>query len=189
MKIKKDIAVAFLVALGLTKAVEYDGEKLLMRTKQIPSKVEQNEVPPGFEEVYKQLVAAAGDIELEFEALTQCPNGEIVSIPVISEAAAKKKLKASVFEKKPKRKIRKRRMVLDSFGSVEGSFSQRVNAVMSDEWKSEADIVNESKLPVKRVRGRLYHAVDIGVFEHRRLFQYRIAPKKENQETKETQCE
>jgi hypothetical protein len=65
MKIDKSKAVQFLVALGFAKAPEWPNEKLIERLDKIPSKVEDSEVPEGFEELYGKLLNLSTDDKIE----------------------------------------------------------------------------------------------------------------------------
>jgi hypothetical protein len=64
MKIKKIDGVGLLEALGFAKAGTWNDEKLGSRLAQIPEKISSEDVPPGFEGVYGDLVEADGAVEL-----------------------------------------------------------------------------------------------------------------------------
>lgn len=64
----------------------------------------------------------------------------------------------------------------DQFGSKKGSLANIVNDCITDAWKSEADILKETKLGTVQVRDRLYAAENAGQFEKRKLIEYRIKP-------------
>jgi len=64
MQIKRATAVALLVALGFTKADGWDDAKLKDRIGQVPQKVGEDEVPDDHKELYGQLKAAKGDVEI-----------------------------------------------------------------------------------------------------------------------------
>ena len=76
--------------------------------------------------------------------------------------------------KVPKAPVKK--VERDSFGCQLGTFSAKVNAIVSKEWQDEADIVKATGLTKDQARGRLYYAAEEGIFEYRRLIQYRLAP-------------
>lgn len=61
----------------------------------------------------------------------------------------------------------------DDLGCREGSISQKVNAAVNNEWKDEKTIAADAQLDLEKVRGRLYYAAENGIFEYRRLIQYR----------------
>lgn len=65
MKIQRATAVAFLVALGFSKAGQWDDEKIKAKLEAAPTKVDAGDVPDGHEEFYRALVKAEGVVELE----------------------------------------------------------------------------------------------------------------------------
>ena len=68
MKMKIETAVAFLVALGFSKAGTWSKEKLAKRLSMIPDKVAAEDVPEAHKGTYNGLIEAEGKVELEGDA-------------------------------------------------------------------------------------------------------------------------
>lgn len=66
MKVTKDRAIAFLLALGFSKAVDWEDDKILERFGKIPTKIDEDEVPEGFEKLYSEIANSPKDEAIEF---------------------------------------------------------------------------------------------------------------------------
>lgn len=90
--------------------------------------------------------------------------------------------KTSAKSKAPKDKARSRAtkegIPVDDFGSRQGSVNAKVNKAVTEQWQTEEEIAKLIGLTPKKARRRLYSATRKGLFEHRKLLQYRLLPKK-----------
>jgi hypothetical protein len=229
MKLKREIAVAFLVSLGFAAAGGWDVAKITDRLVKVPDKVKDDDVADEHKELYAELVEAEGVVEIiegvsktaprtatgevdlneldkkglmtvieeeGFEIPGAKKMGSLELIKRITKlrsnkpaAAPAKSSKALVTEKpaakakeikepKPAKEPKpvKAKIPRDKFGCAEGSISAAVNATLTKEWKDEVAIIEEAGVSKDQARGRLYYGAESGVFEYRRLLQYRIAP-------------
>ena len=115
MKIKKETAVAMLVALGFPKAGEWPNDKLANRMGQLPSKFGADEIPDEFDTLFDELQASDPDQPIELtsdtgKALSNAKakkttkpvvesSGELFKPEVVEKPKAKAKKKAAA--KKP----------------------------------------------------------------------------------------
>lgn len=205
MKVKQSIAVALLVSLGFSKAGEWEVEKVEARINQVPDKVKRTAVPEEHQALYDELVANKGSVKIgDAEEAARPAKADKKSkrdhLPPLEPEAKpeKKKVKAPEAEapaepakekksKKPSKadKIAKaakaattpsKKVERDAFGCAKGTISAKVNAVLTDEWQSEAEIAKAAKLDLDQARGRLYYAAEEEIIEYRRLIQYRLKP-------------
>lgn len=90
--------------------------------------------------------------------------------------------KPAAKSKAPKDKARshatKEGIPVDDFGSRQGSVNAKVNKAVTEQWQTEEEIAKLIGLTPKKARRRLYSATRKGLFEHRKLLQYRLLPKK-----------
>jgi len=99
MKVSKANGVKFLQALNFERAPEWPDEKLVERLSQVPEKVAEADVPKGFEDLYKNLCKAEGDITLEGGSDKAKANGKAEAKDVKSKPAAKSAAKPAKAEK------------------------------------------------------------------------------------------
>lgn len=190
MKIKKSEVVAFAVALGFAKAADWNEEKMKTWLGKVPDKVEEKDVPEGHEELYKNLLAAGGKVELEDDTAEENGNGDDNGdAPAASgpPKSKKKKSKGKPLAVAAKAKAKSKpapapakKVDRDAFGCKVGSFSARVNGVMDTDWQTDEEIASKAKLDLVKTRDRLYFATEQGLFERRRLIQYRLVKKAKN---------
>jgi hypothetical protein len=194
MNINKTQLVALLVALGFTKAPDWDDKKLLDRASQLPVKVPEDDIPKEFKKLYGSIADCPKDEELTFEGGARTLKAAKGEAPAKSkskkkkaaaeddapeeetEAPAKsKKKKAASTEAAPKKTH-----PVDEYGCRVGSISAKVNAVITDEWQSEEEVADAAKVTLDQARGRLYYAAtgDGKVLEKRRRTEYRLIPAK-----------
>lgn len=64
----------------------------------------------------------------------------------------------------------------DVFGCAKGTISHKVNAVLSEEWQTEAEIAKAANVSLDQARGRLYYGAEEKIMEYRKLIQYRLVP-------------
>ena len=203
MKVRKDEMVAFLVALGFERAPEWDDKKLSSRAAQVPEKVEPDQVPKGFENLYERLVKGIAEgIEISDEIdVSQLDKTALRSLIEerglkISKRATSTEmrtlleasLQAEKDEKVAKEKTEKAEKVAkekaektpkaprDTFGCRIGTVSAMVNQVIGKDWKSEGEIVEEAGVTLDQARGRLYFAAERGLIEYRKRIEYRLLP-------------
>ena len=202
MTIDKTQAVAFLVALGFAKAPEWDDDKLKERLDKVPTKVEEEEVPEGFEDLYKALVDSDADEPIEF-GKAKGKKSKKTAVKKEPKPAAKKadapakddtppmQTKKTAVKKEPKPAAKKadapakakkestpaKTVERDAFGSKVGTISAKINAVLGEEWDDEANLASEAGITLDQARGRLYYAQQEGLIECRRLVQYRLVKK------------
>lgn len=191
--VDKAKAVAFLVALGFAKAPEWDDAKLKQRLDQVPSKVDEEDVPDGFESFYTSLVDSEADDPIEFGKPKKDKKGKAKAAkpaPAPAPAPAKKgKAKAAKKAEPPtpppakEKKAAKpapapaKTVERDAFGQRVGTISATINALLEPDWVDEQDIVKAAGVTLEQARGRLYYAEQEGVIECRRLVQYRLTSK------------
>ena len=173
MTIDKTQAVAFLVALGFAKAPEWDDDKLKERLDKVPTKVEEEEVPEGFEDLYKALVDSDADEPIEF-GKAKGKKSKKTAVKKEPKPAAKK---ADAPAKAKKESTPAKTVERDAFGSKVGTISAKINAVLGEEWDDEANLASEAGITLDQARGRLYYAQQEGLIECRRLVQYRLVKK------------
>lgn len=184
MTITKAVAVAFLKALGFSKADKWDDEKILDRLAQVPEKVEESEAPKGHEDLYQELVKAEGKVQLVVEGSEPSEKESKTSKTKSSKKVEPKPVKKEKGKKKvePERSRGTPRPVAerDSMGSQVGTISAKVNKVMNSEWQSEQEIAETAGVTLDQARGRLYYGAEprMDIFERRRMIQYRLKKKK-----------
>jgi hypothetical protein len=170
MKITKKDAVAFLVALGFSKAATWKPGKIKERLTQAPDKVAEDDVPEGFMDLYTKLGESGGTIELT-DTKPEKEAAETKETPMPKKEKETKKEAKKETKKAPATAAR------DGYGCRMGSISQKVNSVVEGEWMTEQEIADAAKVTLDQARGRLYYAAQEGLMEHRRLVQYRLVKK------------
>jgi len=190
MTVNKTQAVEFLVALGFAKAVGWKDELLVSRLGQLPSKIEEGEVPDGFEDLFEKISNSDPDEEITFEGAKKPKKKKAVTKaepepkkekpkPIAKKKAPAKKEKSKPGAKKAApAKVESEVVERDKFGSRVGTISAKVNGAITSEWKEGKEIAKELKISFTQARARLYHANQEGIVECRRLVQYRLAKKK-----------
>jgi hypothetical protein len=202
MKINKTRAIEFLVAMGFAKAINWEDKVLISRLGQIPSKIDEEEVPEGFEDLYEQLSNSAKDEAIVFEgdkkskkksAKKETQKELPLEAPPKKKSAKKKEAKpeppakkekskpAPAKAKKEKSKPAKEETKSadrDKYGSRVGTISAKVNAAITSEWKQGEEIAKELKISFTQARARLYHCNQEGIVECRRRVEYRLVRKK-----------
>ncbi len=172
MKIEKAQAIAFLVALGFSKAADWSDEKIIERLDKAPNKVNEEDVPEGFEELFGRLVNSTADDKIE---LVSGKGEKKAKKPTKEKPAEKEEPKGKKPTKeKPAEKPTAKTAEHDEYGSRVGTISSKVNAVLADEWDDEEAIAKAAGVTLDQARGRLYYAAQEGVVEVRRLVQYRL---------------
>ena len=155
MKISRKEALAFFAAIGFSKATTWKADKLKEKLAMVPDKVKQEDVPAGFEDFYKGLAEAGGDVELvveegEEELATAKPAKAKKAKPAAKPAKAKKD--------KPAKPLA----------------ASKIGSAVSDDWKNDYEVAKDAGITLKQARSRLRHAVHRGLMESRRLSQYRL---------------
>lgn len=64
----------------------------------------------------------------------------------------------------------------DLLGSRPGTIASQVNAVMTETWKTDTQITEDSGVSFRQARARLYAAVAKGLLQRERIVRYRISP-------------
>lgn len=184
MKINRSVAVALMVAFGFSKAADWDNKKLSEKLAMAPEKVAEEDVPEEYQKVYKDLVAAEGQIEIVNDV--KAPEAAEETEPAEKPKAKKKKpAEAAKPEKaeKPKAPAKPAKVATvvkkDAFGCREGTIAAKVNKVLGAKWKTEAEIMEEAGVTLDQARGRLYYAEVEGVIVREKLIRYRLVPKEE----------
>jgi len=184
MKVTKAAAAIFLVAIGMSRADTWGVEKLTEALKHTARNKEESEIPEDRRKSFKKLVEAGDDIEVfdngkapDPERMKDAKKKRVARL-VSNQKSHTKNVKSKRKKKqKPKHKaIKKDKKPRDSFGCILGSISARVNAVVNGNWMDEEEIAKKAGMSLKKARGRLYFAADDGVYERRRLIQYRVIP-------------
>ena len=186
MKIDKSKAIEFLVALGFSKAGEWDDAKIKERLGKVPNKVQDDEVPEGHKDIYGRLVNSAADDPIELTGGSKSKGKSPKSKKKAEKAPAEKRAEKAPAEKevatpsKSKKKAEKapaETIERDGYGSRVGSISAKVNTILVDDWVDEQTIALEAGVTLDQARGRLYYASQEGLIECRRLVQYRLVKK------------
>jgi len=201
MKVKLADAVALLVALGFSKAANWELSKVQKHIAQVHVKIEKDHKGlAGHEELYAGLVEADGQVEVVGEAAEAAPTEKASkadkkkSKPEKAEKSEKseKPAKAEKAEKAEKKKSKPEtngeKVERDAYGCKVGSISAKVNKVMSSDWVTEQEVAEQAGVTLDQARGRLYFGAEegVGLFERRRLIQYRVlkAPSKKTETAK-----
>lgn len=184
MRVTKAAAAIFLVAIGFPKADTWDVPKLTEALKHTARNKEESDIPKDRVNSFKKLVEANGDIEVVDDGKAPDPEkmkeakrkrsvrqNDKTAARTLKLLGRKKVKKSKTQSHTPKGKKRR-----DAFGCIEGSISARVNAAINGEWMNEEEIARKVGLPLQKTRGRLYFAAEHGVYERRRLIQYRVKP-------------
>jgi len=163
MKISRKEALAFFAAIGFSKATTWKADKLKEKLAMVPDKVKQEDVPAGFEDFYKGLAEAGGDVELvveegEEELATAKPAKAKKAKPAAKPAKAKKDKPAKAKKDKPAKPLA----------------ASKIGSAVSDDWKNDYEVAKDAGITLKQARSRLRHAVHRGLMESRRLSQYRL---------------
>lgn len=186
MKLKKAEVIAMFVALGYPKAAVWEHDKLQSRVGQLPANVPPEKVPEEFKALYEQIANSPQDESIDLVD----EKGKVKRLPVVQPKVEgeKKEPKPPKPPKEPKppkppkppkaAKAKKEDVPRDEYGCRIGSISEKVNAVVSENWISEDEVVEKTGLTLNQVRGRLYYAQADGTFEMRKRIEYRIPPKK-----------
>jgi len=150
MKMTRTRAVAFFAAIGFPKADEWDDAKLIGRLAQVPTRIEEKNVPDAFMPVYDELCE---DPVVEFLREDGQP------------APRKPRVKESEPLPKPTR---------DKDGAPHGTMKASVNAVLSVAWKTDKKIAKEAGIGLQQARRHLRSIVADGKVEKRNQIIYRI---------------
>lgn len=190
MKLTKTEAVAFMVALGFPKAPTWEDDVLASRLKATPERIKPNDVPEEMQGLYAELKGMDKDdkviLEGDKEEKKPAPAPSKKPAPAQTkksskeekeEKPAKKPAPAPAPTKKPASKRRGPPAPLDKFGCREGTICSKVNAVVGAGWKTDKEIAEAAGLKLTEARGRLYAATVQGIFESKRIIQYRLKPK------------
>jgi len=196
MKVKLADAVALLVALGFSKAANWELSKVQKHIAQVHVKIEKDHKGlVGHEELYGQLVEADGQVEVVGEPADAAPaeKASKVEKKKSKPEKAEKSAKAEKSEKSEKKKSKPEsngddKVERDAYGCKVGSISAKVNKVMGNDWVTEQEVAEQAGVTLDQARGRLYFGAEekVGLFERRRLIQYRVlkAPSKKTETAK-----
>lgn len=186
-----------MVALGFEKAPNWDNDTLAQRLKLTPSRVKSKDVPEAQQGLYQELSGMDEKETVEITEPTEAVQDEsdtkpakksakpakeaAPAKPAKKEATPAKKAAAPAAPAKPMKPAPKQRRGTpadkDKFGCRQGTISAKVNAAIGAGWKTDKEIAEAAGLDLAEARGRLYLGTVQGIFESKRIIQYRITPK------------
>lgn len=176
MKVQKQTAVEFLVALGFKAAEEWDAAKVQERLAEVPSRLTIEAVPNKMHKLYNDLASAVknGGVEVvEEEAAKPAKAGKSAK-PAKAEKATTTTTKAT--SKKKTKAPRKERKAAerDAFGSILGSRRAKINAVLTTELQTDADIAKAAGVPLRKARLHCRRMVRKGLMVKERTIKYAL---------------
>ena len=197
--VNREEAVRFFQSLGFPRAVEWDSDRLLLRLSQVPERVEVSEVEEGWKTFHALLCDGAADgfqfevpgkvdtSELDLNALRGLieERGLVIKnfkkLPVEKLRVAVAKALGSTSAKKPEPAPAKVKPVQEELPLEKaprrnvvkvGSVIGRVKDALSGKWMTDVAIAEAAKLPLFKVRHRLYQLKGL---EKRKCIEYRLA--------------
>jgi len=154
VKVEQKVAVEFLTELGVKNAAKLSPAKISSLLLKAPTVLEETEVTKEFRDLFRRLKSAK---TIEIIGGETAPS---VKVPSSSPGLVKEKTT-------PVRNV-------DEFGCRVGTISNRVNRVLTKEWKDETVIAKEAGVSLEQARGRLYYGVQLGLFDAEKVVRYRL---------------